>query len=86
MIIGDTALVASIRHTFSRLLGHNMKRRGGFSRRRGVCGDLERMSCSVFAICCVLVITISVHDALLVVLHRNTIDQFEKNPLGKWLL
>ena len=28
----------------------------------------------------------SVHDAILVVVHHELISQFERNPLGRWLL
>jgi hypothetical protein len=34
----------------------------------------------------VLVGAVSVHDAILVVLHDDVIDEMEANPLGKWLL
>lgn len=46
----------------------------------GRVGDL------MFAVCCLLVVAISVHDAMLVVLHRNLIHQFEQNPIGLWLI
>jgi tellurite resistance protein TehA-like permease len=58
----------------------------GFQQLRSARGGLERIGGFVFAICCVVVIAISVHDALLVVLYRSTINQFEENPVGKWLL
>lgn len=29
---------------------------------------------------------VSVHDAVLVVVHHELIGQFERNPLGRWLL
>ena len=40
----------------------------------------------IFASCCVVVVAISVHDAMLVVLHRSVIHQFEQNPCGRWLM
>lgn len=46
----------------------------------GCMGDL------VFAVCCLLVVAISVHDAMLVVLPRNVIHEFEQNPFGLWLI
>ena len=40
----------------------------------------------VFALCCVGIALISVHDAMLVVVHHETISELERNPIGKWLL
>lgn len=40
----------------------------------------------IFAGCCVLVAWVSVHDAMLVILHRSVIYQFEQNPMGRWLI
>ena len=40
----------------------------------------------VFAACCAWIAAISVHDAVLVVVHHELISQYEQNPLGKWLL
>jgi hypothetical protein len=33
-----------------------------------------------------VIAAVSVHDAILVVLHSQTIRDFEKNPVGRWLI
>ena len=40
----------------------------------------------IFTLCCVWITAISAHDAVLVILHREVISQFEQNPLGRWLI
>lgn len=40
----------------------------------------------MFAICCITIALVSVHDAMLVVLYHETINELEQNPIGKWLL
>ena len=40
----------------------------------------------IFVACCVWIAAISVHDAVLVVIHHEVIDQYEQNPLGRWLI
>ena len=40
----------------------------------------------IFATCCVWIGAISVHDAVLVVVHHDVIEQYEQNPLGRWLI
>ena len=39
-----------------------------------------------FALCCTWIAAVSVHDAILVIVHHELISQFERNPLGTWLL
>ena len=46
----------------------------------------ERAHEILFSVCCLLVVGVSVYDAMLVVLHRSLIHAFERNPLGQWLL
>jgi hypothetical protein len=36
--------------------------------------------------CCLSVATVSAHDALLVVLNRANIGEYERNPVGRWLI
>lgn len=40
----------------------------------------------ILALCCVWIGTVSAHDAVLVVVHHEVISQFERNPLGVWLI
>ena len=40
----------------------------------------------VFVACCVWIAVISVHDAVLVVVNHDVIEQYERNPVGRWLL
>lgn len=40
----------------------------------------------VLAACCLFVAAVSVHDAMLVVLHADVICEFEQNPVGRWLI
>ncbi|MGN6135957.1 MAG: hypothetical protein ACTHOU_15825 [Aureliella sp.] len=48
----------------------------------------RRAVASTFAfwLCCLIVAAVSVHDAALVVLNHEVISDFERNPVGKWLL
>lgn len=46
----------------------------------------ERAHELLFGACCLLVVGVSVYDAMLVVLHRSLIHAFERNPLGQWLI
>jgi hypothetical protein len=39
-----------------------------------------------FAAFCLVVMAVSVHDAMLVVLNAQIIVEFEQNPVGRWLL
>ncbi len=39
-----------------------------------------------FAICCLWIAAVSVHDAVLVLAHHDVIGQLEQNPLGRWLI
>ena len=41
---------------------------------------------AVFAVCCLFVMAVSVHDAMLVVLNADIIGEFEHNPVGRWLI
>ena len=40
----------------------------------------------IFAACCIWIAAISVHDAVLVVVHHEVIERLEQNPLGRWLI
>ena len=40
----------------------------------------------MFAACCLFVVAVSVHDAMLVVLHADIIGDVEQNPIGRWLI
>lgn len=40
----------------------------------------------IFAACCAWIAAVSVHDAVLVVIHHDVIAQTEQNPLGRWLI
>ena len=40
----------------------------------------------IFMACCIWIAAVSVHDAVLVVVHHELIGQFERNPLGRLLL
>lgn len=40
----------------------------------------------LFWLSCMIVAMVSVHDAALVVLNNEVIGEFERNPVGKWLL
>ena len=40
----------------------------------------------IFTSSCTWIAAVSVHDAVLVVVHQEVISQFERNPLGRWLL
>ena len=40
----------------------------------------------VFSVCCLFVMAVSVHDAMLVLIYRHLIEEFERNPVGRWLL
>ncbi len=40
----------------------------------------------IFAVCCIWIAVVSVHDAVLVLIHREVIGQLERNPLGRWLI
>ena len=46
----------------------------------------RRRTTLVFTLCCSWIAVVSVHDALLVVAHHELINQFERNPIGRWLL
>lgn len=48
--------------------------------------DGDRRNAVVFCLLCVLVATVSVHDALLVVVNHEVIGEMEQNPVGLWLL
>ena len=39
-----------------------------------------------FTTCCVCIAAISVHDAVLVLVHYEVIGDCEQNPLGRWLI
>ena len=51
-----------------------------------LCLAKEHGSAVVFCACCLLVVAVSVHDAMLVVLNADIISQAERNPVGKWLI
>jgi tryptophan-rich sensory protein len=56
---------------------------------QGWFGLLQRLrfpSTLVFGLCCLVVAVVSVHDAALVALNNEVIGDFERNPVGKWLL
>ena len=40
----------------------------------------------IFGVCCLVVAVVSVHDAALVALNHEVIGDFERNPVGRWLL
>ena len=40
----------------------------------------------IFTACCVWISAVSLHDAVLVIVHHEVITQLEQNPLGRWLL
>lgn len=40
----------------------------------------------LFTACCALIVTVSVHDAMLVVVNYEIIGEVERNPIGKWLI
>jgi hypothetical protein len=46
----------------------------------------QRRNAVVLGACCLLVVAISVHDAMLVILNSDVISQAERNPIGKWLI
>lgn len=39
-----------------------------------------------FGLCVLFIASISVHDAILIILNDDVIDEVEQNPLGRWLL
>ena len=40
----------------------------------------------IFGACCIWIAAVSVHDAVLVVVNHEVIEQYEQNPLGRWLI
>ncbi|KAA5545423.1 hypothetical protein FYK55_07165 [Roseiconus nitratireducens] len=38
------------------------------------------------AVCCILISLISIHDAMLVIVNYEVINEMEQNPIGVWLL
>jgi len=40
----------------------------------------------IFTSCCLFVAAVSVYDAMLVILHRGLIHDFERNPFGRWII
>jgi len=40
----------------------------------------------LFAACCLFVMAVSVHDAMLVILNDLVICEVERNPVGRWLI
>jgi hypothetical protein len=57
------------------------------SQRCAVARTIERRRRAVaLAACCVVIAAVSVHDATLVVLNEDMIIEFERNPVGKWLI
>ena len=51
---------------------------GAFSRRH--------LGAMIFTACCLIVVAVSVHDAMLVVVNHESIYNAEQNPVGKWLI
>ena len=47
---------------------------------------LRHRTILTFLLCCIAITAVSVHDAVLVVLHEEVISEFEQNPLGCWLI
>ena len=47
---------------------------------------LRHRTLLTFLLCCIAITAVSVHDAVLVVLHEEVISEFEQNPLGCWLI
>ena len=47
---------------------------------------LRHRTLLTFLLCCTAITAVSVHDAVLVVLHEEVISEFEQNPLGCWLI
>ena len=41
---------------------------------------------ALFAACCLFVMAVSVHDAMLVILNDVVICEVEHNPIGRWLI
>lgn len=41
---------------------------------------------AVFPICCIVILSVSVHDTLLIITNHEVIGQVEQNPVGVWLL
>jgi hypothetical protein len=50
------------------------------------CLAKEHRSKLVFAACCLIVMAVSVHDAMLVVLNAEIILAVERNPVARWLI
>jgi hypothetical protein len=46
----------------------------------------ERGSAMILTACCLFVAAVSVHDAMLIVLNRADIGEYEWNPVGRWLI
>ena len=46
----------------------------------------EHPSGVAFAMLCMLVMAVSVHDGMLVVLNADVILEVERNPVGRWLI
>ncbi len=46
----------------------------------------EHPSGVAFAMLCMFVMAVSVHDAMLVVLNADVILEVERNPVGRWLI
>jgi len=46
----------------------------------------ERARGIIFGLFCLIVTAVSVHDAMLIMLHRDVIGEFEQNPIGRWLI
>lgn len=41
---------------------------------------------ALFVICCAWIVAVSTHDAILVVMYQDMIEQLELNPLGRKLI
>lgn len=46
----------------------------------------EHLSKAVFLMFCLIVMAVSVHDAMLVILNSDLILEVERNPVGRWLI
>jgi hypothetical protein len=46
----------------------------------------SRRNITFFTFCCIWIVAVSAHDAVLVVIHHQWIEEYERNPVGRWLI
>ena len=46
----------------------------------------SKRSLLFFTFSCLWIVAISAHDAVLVVINHQCIEEFERNPVGRWLI